>query len=575
MAAALIVFTLASCSHDPEKDPDGSSLPSATGINPLSDEAEAASADEPRVINLFSTKPDSLNPLLSLNPYIKEYAHLIFDSLVTLNMHQEALPSLAVNWEVSEDLITWTFNLRSGVSWHDGSQFTAEDVKMTMDILMSKDIETLYKYNISNISSVEIKDDLTIKIVLYEPQALLPYLMTFPILQASRFSDFAEDIDIEAMKSVIPNGTGPYMYESPADKSGTCLKLAANKKWWAGEPETEYFHINISEKANDDFAYFRTGEADLILLKKGEGSRYTLGKDYTAKKYPGRYFEFISFNTKSAYSGDKSLRRAISCFIDKQAIIDKLLPGKAVPADLPVIPGTFFFDSSYASVDTINAAQAREMLEVAGWQYIDGVMYKYEWGYYRPLELVLVVNTENEDRTRVAGEIADRLLQIGVKTRIRKLPWDSYLAALKEGSYDIAFVGCTLPYEPDFSFLFEPGEPAPDTAAAGQETDEQEEKGSGGIYAEAFPVSNISGYSSKDADACIKRISFSSSVEELQQNIRKLCRIMLDDMPHIGLYIYYDTVLYSNRIVCPAFPDMWQPLRMPYEWYLNEKGDTD
>jgi len=97
------------------------------------------------VLNLFSTEPDTLNPILTSNAYVKEYSCFVFESLVRLDGNQKAVPLLAESWEGSDDGLVWTFYLKENIYWHDGIPFSAEDVEFTASVIMNAGVNSPYK----------------------------------------------------------------------------------------------------------------------------------------------------------------------------------------------------------------------------------------------------------------------------------------------------------------------------------------------------------------------------------------------------------------------------------------------
>jgi peptide/nickel transport system substrate-binding protein len=98
-------------------------------------------------LRLFSTVPDTLNPILTKNLYVKDFSELIFESMTKLDKSQKPIPVLADKWEVSQDGLTWVFYLRNDVVWQDGTPFTAEDVEFTLKNILDPKVDTIYKKN--------------------------------------------------------------------------------------------------------------------------------------------------------------------------------------------------------------------------------------------------------------------------------------------------------------------------------------------------------------------------------------------------------------------------------------------
>ena len=180
------------------------------------------------VIKIFSTVPDTLNPLLTQNSYVKDFTSLIFEGLVKIDRDQKVIPVLAKSWEVSDDGLIWTFYLRNNVYWHNGMPFTADDVKFTFDTIQNSSIASIYKENLKNISVYTAVDRTTFRIFLKKQNSFTADLLNFPII--SRDYYLGENItNLESKNNMRPIGTGPYKYVS---KKGSSIILTANSKWW-------------------------------------------------------------------------------------------------------------------------------------------------------------------------------------------------------------------------------------------------------------------------------------------------------------------------------------------------------
>mgnify|MGYP001301426121 CR=1 FL=1 len=507
-------------------------------------------------LNLFCTNPDTLNPLLTNNIYIKEYTPLIFESLVSINRNQKPVPNLAEKWEVSDDNLKWTFYIYEDIIWQDGSPFTADDIEFTVSVIKDPYIVTPYEKNVENIESVRIIDSRTIEFTLYSPSAFTPYMMTFPIISKNYFS--GEDL-FTTDKNLNPMGTGPYMFSSY--QPGTSIQLVRNDNWWKASPEREYSEnlpyinevtIKIFESPQQEFDAFQAGAIDIIMMEKGEAAKYGMRSDLKIQKYPGNYFEYLSFNTNDTILREKGVRQAIAYALDRNKIINEIIPGEALVADLPLIPDTVFYRSNVA-IFPPSKQKARDMLIQEGWEDIDGIMHKYINGAYMPLSLELIVNDDNDTRCRVADKIAKELHSIGMEVEVVKLSWDEVMDRIENSTYCIAFLGCKIPAVPDISFLYSSSY-YPQYSVSG------------------IAAKNTSGYINEEVDNYLEQVLVSRDENSMRTAYDKLTRIILDDIPYLGLYFYYDAILYNKRINGNMNPNLWNSLEKYTQWYLDAES---
>jgi peptide/nickel transport system substrate-binding protein len=323
-------------------------------------------------LKLFSTTPDTLNPVLSSNAYVQEFSSLVFESLVKLDREMTPIPELAKSWEVSEDGLTWTFQIRENVQWHDRMKLTADDVEFTMSVILDSKVDSVYKGNLENISSFSALNEHTIKVVLKSPYSYLAEMMTFPILPRHYF--YGDEIsNLKSARNMKPVGTGPYRYVS---SNNTIIKLNLNEDWWGGNsnddsesnlpyiPEVE---IKLLKSVSDAMNALQTRDIDILTIDADSCSKYTGRSDIIIKKYPGRNYEFLTFNLSGTVMKDPSVRRAIAQAIDEQKLINDVIPGEAVAADMPAIPDTWMYDTNIISIKP-DPVKARQLLIGNGWR---------------------------------------------------------------------------------------------------------------------------------------------------------------------------------------------------------------
>ncbi|HHW47425.1 MAG TPA: peptide ABC transporter substrate-binding protein [Clostridiaceae bacterium] len=552
--AVSICFGVASCHslieyrNEEEKDPINTDIYS-------SDEVLDKGVVKGGRLKLFSTVPDTLNPLLTDNFYVQQICRLIFESLIILDKAQQPVPVLCKNWEISSDGLEWTFNLRDDVKWHDDIPFTAEDVVFTLDIILKSDLSPYFKSSLQNIETFALIDKYKFSIFLKKPNSFTVEQMTFPIIPKHYY--VGSNILDEA-KNMAPVGTGPYRFvQFNEDK----IMLSANTDWWNKEgngaqpfeaPYIEEIEVRVYENVGDIEAAFMSKEVDLIYIEGIEYDRYMGRYDLTLKDFPGRNFEFIAFNTKNPILGDDAVRQAIALSIDRMKIIDEILPGKAVPSDIPVMPDSWIYDNNTASYMT-DKDRAKDILSQSGWKEEKGMLYKRIEGRKRPLLLEITVNEENEIRNQIAQILAKQLEETGIKIEIITVKWDEQLKRVQSGDYEIAIMGCRVSPIPDISFLYSeaylPSSPLPSPEA----------------------VYNIAGYDNYNVNTYIEGIFRENDFESRRIMFGNMKNLILDDVPYIGLFFYKNAMAYSKRIKGEINPYIWNLLNDITRWYIIEQ----
>ncbi|NLW25825.1 MAG: peptide ABC transporter substrate-binding protein [Hungateiclostridium saccincola] len=528
-------------------------------------------------INLFSTPPDTLNPVLTKNAYIKDYLAFVFESLVELDKKQKPVPLLAENWEVSEDLLVWTFRLRDNVYWHDGTPFTSEDVKFTFDLILNSGDDSIYKGNIENIESYYVENDKIFKIKLFEPDSFTPERLIFPIIKsAAKFTgdmgnaedlaageDELEDNNMEGEEIAAgegieaatgidfkPIGTGPYVFKEY--KEDEYILLESNEKWWKGIGEGEKgenlpyisrINIKIFKKNSSVGDAFQSNKVDVVHMSRAAWIRYNGRMDITLKRYPSNEFEFIAFNLSNDILKETEIRKAIAYTVDRTKIINDIMPGEAVASEFPVIPDTWMYDTNVIS-NEVSLEKARALISESGWEENrNGVLSKRIGWRNVPLELELLVNNDNDTRIKVAEEIKKQLSSVGITVNINKVKWDELNKRVKDGKFDMVFLGCTITPVADISFLYSSKE-----------------------IEDGF---NIAGYSREAVDSYLELILKENDYSRKKAFFTNLRNIINQDVPYLGLYFYNDAALYNKKIKGILNPGTWTKYEDYTRWYLS------
>ncbi|MGI6778630.1 MAG: ABC transporter substrate-binding protein [Acetivibrionales bacterium] len=264
------------------------------------------------VLNIYSTSYDTLDPIMTKNLYVQRFSNLIYEGLFKVNESQQAVPVLADSWEVSEDKLIYSFHIREGVRWHDGTPLTAEDVEFTFAKIQDESAESIYKSNLKNIVTFAAINRDTFRVVLKKPNSFTPELMTFPIMPRHLADN--EGL-VRQPEGLVPVGTGPYKVETIETEE--YIKLSQNKEWWkSGEnpdnslvtPYIDNIKINLYSGSVTEIEAFQTGDTHIACVKSEDFSKYKSRPDIVLKKYPGRDFDFIAFNTSIPALSDKSVR---------------------------------------------------------------------------------------------------------------------------------------------------------------------------------------------------------------------------------------------------------------------------
>ncbi len=514
-------------------------------------------------LNLFTTEPDTLNPLLTKNVYVADFLGFIYEGLVYLDEEQKAAHLLSDGWTVSDDGLTWNFHIREGVRWHDGHNFTAEDVEFTVQTLLTPGIDSVYSPLLHNVLTFAAVDSYNFKIILKKPNIFTAEMMTFPILP--KHLSLNTNV-LSSSDDFKPVGTGPYKFVSYTEKENVVLNVDEN--WWYlgtdGNTAKDAMYIDtinikIFRSHKDAMAALQAGQIDVAGIKSSDFEKYTGRTDLVMKKYTSRDFEFLALNLKNSIIADVYARKAISLAIDKDKIVNNTLLGEAVASELPVMQENWINDhreaSSIEAVETAGIEDVsspktpEEALEMGGWKKNQQGYYKVIGGTRKYLKLEVIVNSNNSIRVNTAQEVCNMLERVGIQAICTQLEWNEYLTRLNNSKFDIAMTGLRVPQIPDISYLY------------------SESYISNPLPIKNERASNISGYFNLSVDEKIEAMYASKDTERVREIFDDTANILINDSPYIGLYFLREAMVYSRNIRGPLTPYIWKKYNDIRFWY--------
>jgi len=321
--------------------------------------------------------PQYINPLYAqANDVDLDISSLIFSSLIKYT-DQGLENELATEYQISEDQKEYTFKLRTDARWHDGEEFTADDVIFTFSRINNLKSKTPLYFNFKG-SIVEKIDDYTVKFKLEEPFAPFLETLTIGILPEHIWNNITPENMILAEYNLKPIGTGPYKFKSLLKNKEGDIKsfnLEAN----------EYFYKDNAYIQEISFKFFPSFELALTALnnKNVEGISY-LPKELRPRIINNRNVNFnllqlpqytaIFFNhNNNPILKDKKIRKLLSHAINKEKIVNEILNAEAQAIDSPILPGSLGFSDDIVKYP-YNVTHCKNELTKAGWTLADYVI---------------------------------------------------------------------------------------------------------------------------------------------------------------------------------------------------------
>lgn len=380
----------------------------------------------------------------------------LFDTLVAFKPGStEIEPSLAKEWTTSDSSLVWTFTLREGVKFHDGSPLDADAVVFSFErqrdpahpARRATSTFSYYQNNFKSLEKVEAVDAHTVRFTLKEPYA--PFLAALALFNCSIVSPTAfasEGKDSEGRYKYDfaqkPVGSGPFVFESW--EKDAHITLRAFKDYWGGAP---YVDKLIFKTVIDPQARLKELESGSIQgMENPELRDLETIRDHPDLRLlgsPGINVCYLAMHTGKKPFNDIRVRQAVAFAIDKKRIIAAAYNGMAKPA-VSMCPETMAgFDKSLVD-RTRDVARAKRLLAEAG--YADG----FETTLWYPV----VQRAYLGDPGTTAIQIEQDLKEVGIKAVIRKVQWSEILKATQNGEHDMCLMGWMADiFDPD-NFLY-------------------------------------------------------------------------------------------------------------------------
>lgn len=297
---------------------------------------------------------------------------LIFEPLMFggENWGDSIEPVLAESWSVSDDGLEYTFNLRQGVKWHDGTPFTAADVLFTFQATLEESNAVDWRSNLMQNGEpfrFEVVDDHTFKVILNQPDAAVLTSLGIPILPAHAFSSLNT---LDSPFNTNPIGTGPYRFVEW--NSGENVILEANQDYWRGAPEINRIVVRFIDGAENMANALLAGELDFARIDGADLSPFENNPDFSITRTPRDLMRYVGFNVQSPNVSDPAVRQALAIGLDRQAIINTVAAGNGILADSLFNRSVFMYEEGRNEQYPFDPALAREMLAAAGWADSDG-----------------------------------------------------------------------------------------------------------------------------------------------------------------------------------------------------------
>ena len=377
------------------------------------------------LIAAIAGEPDQLDPHKTSAYFSFEVLENVFDTLVEPDADLEMRPALAESWEVSADQLLWTFRLRPGVTFHDGSPLTADDVVFSYRRIIDERLANVDKF--SAVTDVRAVDPLTVAIRVEQPT---PNLLT----NIGGFKGMAIVARHNVESGQIarhPVGTGPFAFQS--QKGGDSITLTANPSYWGGAPKVPGVTFRFISEPSTALSALQAGEIDWTDSVPTQRVAQLRDDDslHLAVTTSNDYW-YLALNEAHEPWDDVRARQAVAYGIDRDAIVAATSYGTAAANQLAIPEGNPWYtdyDRYRHDPDTAN-----RLLDEAGVGDVD---------------LDMLVTSEYPETVTTAQVLADNLAALGITAHIRTVDFATWLDEQNSGNFDMLMMGWLGNIDPD------------------------------------------------------------------------------------------------------------------------------
>ena len=429
------------------------------GEVPVRQEAAGGPVAGDRVIRGSIGDASTLLPVIASDSASFDNADLVYNGLVRYDKDLTIEGDLAESWEISPDGLEITFHIRRGVTWHDGSPFTAEDVRFTYELLVDPSTPTAYAEDFRQVRELTVLDPYTVHVTYDQPFA--PALISWGMYMMPRHLLEGQDLTTSPLAR-RPVGTGPYRLREW--KTGEKIVLEAFEGYWEGRPYVDGQVYRIIPDTPTMFLELRAGNVDWMGLEPIQYTRQTDTAAFRENFRKFRYLDFrytyLGFNLENPKFRDRRVRQAIAYAIDKQELVDIVLMGLGQPVSGHYRPGTWVYNREVRHYSH-DPGKALDLLAEAGWKDGDGDGWLDREG--ERFAFTVITNQGNKRRSRSAEIIQGRLKAIGIDVSIRIVEWAAFLKDfVRPRNFEALILGWQTTPDPDAYDIWHSSKTGPD-----------------------------------------------------------------------------------------------------------------
>ena len=406
--------------------------------------------------------PRFINPILAISDTDRDLTTLIYSGLMRVSENSQLAPDLAESYEISNDGLCYTFNLKPNLEWSDGQPLNADDVVFTIDLIKNNQTKSPKRASWEGVS-VEKLDEKKVQFCLQKIYAPFLENTTIGIMPKHIW----KDLTIEQLSSsdfnIKPIGSGPYKIQSISKNSSgitTSYTLNANKNFALHQPYIETLILKFYPSENKLIDGYERNEIDSLSAVSPKNVADIKKEESVLKTYllPRVFGVFFNQDNAKIFT-DKEVKRALDLGVDKELIIEEVLKGFGVALNNPLPPVTREISGEKEKNYEKNLAQAKTILEKAGWKMNkEGVREKTTTAKNKKKETVKLefsLSTSNVEELSQTAQLLKKMWgKLGAKVDVRVYEiGDLEQNVIRPRKYNALLFGESMARDPDpFAF---------------------------------------------------------------------------------------------------------------------------
>ncbi|MBQ8796886.1 MAG: ABC transporter substrate-binding protein [Oscillospiraceae bacterium] len=420
LCVASLLGILAGCQNDKGSyKPTGNALSEEDNLAPTAPQTDTG----PQELSLIYYKEKTMNPYTCTDFTNRALFSLLYQSLFIVDREYNVEPMLCKQYSVSADMRTYIFYMEAA-TFSNNTALTDRDVAASL--LAAKE-SPVYAGRFTHVSEVTVLEGGGVQVSLSTPMEELPLLLDVPIVKESHVA------------SDRPLGTGPYML----DETGSSAVLRRQDNWWCTARMTVTANVITLKTATDNAQIrdsFEFENLSLVCADPGSDKYADYRCDYELWDCENNILLYLACNMESEIFSNETVRAALPMSVDRDSIVESFYRGFARSASLPASPLSRCYNDTLASRYSFDGGESlKKAVSDAG---------------FVGKEMILLVNSDDSLRVRVAKEIATVFTEAGLTVTLTSVSTDSYTRALQKGEYDLYLGQTKLSPNMDLSAFF-------------------------------------------------------------------------------------------------------------------------